>query len=407
MKNKNIKNTEDLARILKSAVLTDAEKADIKSELMDRLGPETVRKNKEARLTYETNNWSIGVSAILTKLFYKPMPLVLALAVLFGGGASFAAEGSLPGELLYPVKVGVNERVGEVLAFSTEAKANFEAKLAARRAEEMAKLSEQGEVSVEVAERLKAKFEIRAERAHERLAELEAEGKFGAAIEANTRFQALLDRKAAIFTDKIGYNGGNPNIEELMKFSVGINGEKGRLISAQARAEAQLRTDVPPGFEQRAEGKLKATENKIAESIRFIESQKDNVSAEVYAEAQAKLVIAENHVVEGKAQLEAQAYAEAFISFNRAFSTAMEAKNAVMDKAERARRVGVGINAELRIGGDNDEATEGEEAEEEAEESENKEENESNSSNANANANANARGNNSNANAEVNVEVGL
>lgn len=41
-----------------------------------------------------------------------PMPVfVLLLAVLMGRGTAFAAEGALPGEPLYPIKIYVNEEV--------------------------------------------------------------------------------------------------------------------------------------------------------------------------------------------------------------------------------------------------------------------------------------------------------
>ena len=49
--------------------------------------------------------------------------LSLVLVVLVGSGTAVAAQAALPGELLYTVKVNVNERVAGALAVSTEAKA--------------------------------------------------------------------------------------------------------------------------------------------------------------------------------------------------------------------------------------------------------------------------------------------
>ena len=38
-------------------------------------------------------------------------PLILIIILIIGGGASFAAEQAVPGNLLYPVKISINEKV--------------------------------------------------------------------------------------------------------------------------------------------------------------------------------------------------------------------------------------------------------------------------------------------------------
>jgi hypothetical protein len=43
--------------------------------------------------------------------------IITGISVLFSGGASFAAETSLPGELLYPIKIYVNESVQSAFTF--------------------------------------------------------------------------------------------------------------------------------------------------------------------------------------------------------------------------------------------------------------------------------------------------
>jgi hypothetical protein len=65
--------------------------------------------------------------------------LVLGLVVTFlivGTGVTFAAQSALPGEKLYPIKVGVNEKVLGLFAVSPSSKAEMEAHFAAERLEE-------------------------------------------------------------------------------------------------------------------------------------------------------------------------------------------------------------------------------------------------------------------------------
>jgi hypothetical protein len=65
---------------------------------------------------------------------------VLAL-VAAGGGTVAAASGSLPGDVLYPVKTAT-EKVERFLSFGDEAKASFHIKMAERRLEEIESLIE-------------------------------------------------------------------------------------------------------------------------------------------------------------------------------------------------------------------------------------------------------------------------
>jgi hypothetical protein len=73
---------------------------------------------------------------------------VLAFAVLLAvmvGGTTFAAEGALPGDTLYGVKLGLNERVERMTAIGTLAKAEVDVRHAEERIREVELLAAQGE----------------------------------------------------------------------------------------------------------------------------------------------------------------------------------------------------------------------------------------------------------------------
>src|SRR3989344_3471027 len=76
-----------------------------------------------------------------------------------------------------------------------------------------------------------------------------------------------------------------------------------------------------------AKGKIKATENKIAEVKNFISKVKPLLKAIIIvSEAEAKLEVANKIVIRGKGQVEAEMYNEAFASFQEAIRIAQEAK---------------------------------------------------------------------------------
>jgi hypothetical protein len=98
-------------------------------------------------------------SLIIQKPSRMGLIMAIAAALLVGGaGISYAAEHSLPGDALYPVKVGVNEKVKGFFAFSDEKQASFEATLVAERLEEAEKLHAEARLDASTQETLRVHF---------------------------------------------------------------------------------------------------------------------------------------------------------------------------------------------------------------------------------------------------------
>ncbi|MBA3550638.1 hypothetical protein H0W32_00315 [Patescibacteria group bacterium] len=69
------------------------------------------------------------------------------VAVLLASSVAYAAEGSLPGDMLYPVKVGFNEKIQGVFAFTAKSKATHEINLVNRRLIEAESLQDESRLS--------------------------------------------------------------------------------------------------------------------------------------------------------------------------------------------------------------------------------------------------------------------
>ncbi len=87
-----------------------------------------------------------------------PFVAILLFILVSAGGTAFAAEGTLPGDVLYPVKISVNEQVQSALAFSPSAKAEVHASLAERRLEEAEALASVGKLDVKTTKQIKGNF---------------------------------------------------------------------------------------------------------------------------------------------------------------------------------------------------------------------------------------------------------
>jgi len=81
-----------------------------------------------------------------SSMWFRLVPSALMLIFFVGGGVSFAARDTLPGDMLYPFKIGVTEKVQGLLLVSTKEQAKFEIILVERRTEEAIKLVNTGQL---------------------------------------------------------------------------------------------------------------------------------------------------------------------------------------------------------------------------------------------------------------------
>lgn len=83
---------------------------------------------------------------------------VVLVAVVAGGGTVSGAEGALPGDLLYKVKVEINEPVRTALTFDPSAQVAWESQKAERRLEEAEALATMGRLTTENREEIQERL---------------------------------------------------------------------------------------------------------------------------------------------------------------------------------------------------------------------------------------------------------
>lgn len=189
------KSTNEYGEKLRGIQLSSEARARIKASLQDYVRFHPVRIPEESRYSLRV---PFGTSSV-TRFNTKPMTaLFVALALVFTGGVSYAAEGSVPGDFLYPVKVGINEEVRSAIAVSAESEAEVSAHLAAERLEEAEKLSARGELSAETAADLSARFSQHYKNAVNNVSTVRAEGDVETAGEIRASLLHTVDTHAVI-----------------------------------------------------------------------------------------------------------------------------------------------------------------------------------------------------------------
>lgn len=321
-----------LTKLKKTSVLNTTRKSLMRDMILTEIAQkEGVRVDELLRLHRQEGSKHSFLEKINVVCNRMPITIIMSIVVLLGGGTSFAAERAKPGDILYPVKVHVNEEVRAAVSFSEEGKALWETRRAERRLEEAAALTEENAMNAETRAELEARFKAHAERIEERIKKMEERGDTENAEELATRFEASLKAHEAVLVAL----RARAEITEETKTEVRSVIEH---ILTKTKSAAETRTrlegkllDKGDGtqVEAAAEGRIEASAKILAQTKEYIAKKKEQLGAEATADAEARLVIAETTLAEARAELTAKTYEKAFRLASAAARTAHEAKSLI------------------------------------------------------------------------------
>lgn len=245
-----------------------------------------------------------------------PIGILIALVLLGGGGgASIAAQSSLPGDALYPVKVGINEKVAGAFKFSDEARASWDSNLAGVRLDEAAKLALENKLGADWETKLGVAFKAHADSAEARIEKIKNGGNAKVAATLAGELEAKLRVRSEVLAR---IKDGGKKID----------------VDSEVRDAARLRVDAEDdeknedtdseGRENSAEGKIKAAANVIASVRSFLDNRR--VSTTTKAEAEAKIAVAEKLLADAQVKFSAADYGAAFDLAQDALRAAQEAR---------------------------------------------------------------------------------
>ena len=307
-----LKSLKQLFQEAKSLYLSGDEKSLIRSELQMHVRNDLVVRQHIYRSKLK----------IIKLTFTKPMPIFI-LILLALGGTSFAAEKAFPGDALYPVKLNVNEHVQGWLSLSDEAKANWETVLANRRLSEAEELANNSKLDAKTEAKIESNFEEHANKAQERIAKLaDVDVKVAADIAAN--LQTSLEAHNRILLNISTSDKDKDTKSQVKAIMLKVKAETKDTSDDRIKNEDKVKSGAD--VQAAAEGRLNSAENKLAEVQKFIENKKADISADTMVQIQIELKVVADLIVQGKAQLNAKAYSQAFTLFGEAKAKAQEIK---------------------------------------------------------------------------------
>lgn len=291
------------------------------------------------------------------------MPALAAiLIVMLGAGTTYAAQAALPGDLLYTIKVGVNEPVREALAVSAESKVAFHTEVAETRLEEAEALAAEGRLSADTSDQIETSFETHLARAEEITMELE-EGDKDTSADISAQLDSVLAAHGSIlatlgeesddeetkehsnrFASRLAMRTsvrGNAEAMNTMSLKVAVpevadfalmatedastSAETEASITMQASddsARSASNSSSSEATKQAAEQLEEKAEEALEESRDKFEDIQSSLDATTSARVIAQFKTLESQLVEGQAMYEAEEYVGARANFNAVLSDA-------------------------------------------------------------------------------------
>jgi hypothetical protein len=285
------KKSEQFGRGVKSIKLSPEEKSAARQSILNFI----VRNPVSHPISVRPNFWS---NIFLTKLsLSSTMAILLLLSVIVSGGVAVGAENALPGDILYPVKIGVNEEVRGWLIVSEQSKADWEVRRVERRLEEAEELTADSSLNIENREKIEANFEAHADRVKKRIEKFEGKENFKSAVDISSKFEASLKAHQEIL-NKLSGEAREDVKKEVKPIQVRVKSkadnfsETRKRIQIKADGEVNLNIEYKESNDQKDSEEADSNDDNVDNNLEVNGNARVNVKGEdVKGEADLRSII--------------------------------------------------------------------------------------------------------------------
>ncbi len=260
---------------------------------------------------------------------------VCLIIISSSGLISYAAESALPQNILYPIKINVNEKIKSALTITPAAKAKWQVQLVARRLSEAEKLSEIKELRTETIQNLEKNLNSEVENAQNLIEHFKRENTEDLAISTSSSLEATLKAHAEILTSiiekSIDENAAEKKDDdekikekiELLK-SVAETTKDSAEFRSQVESEALAKPESQ--IDNLAQEKLKEAAYAINEAQFYFEANQSQINPTEFQPAWQKLQEAKQIFAAGEKFMAKENHKEAFVSFQTTIRLIQAAK---------------------------------------------------------------------------------
>lgn len=246
---------------IKNISMTKAEKEHVLKKILET--PKAHSTIFEQAILSPWQEMYSSISRIHTRqlVYYAMIP---CLFIVLSGGAVFASKESLPGNLLYPLKVNVVEPIHAVLLLNTEDKVRYESELAGERLIEAAVLANLGELDEAKEEQLSKMLENHADKVNK-------------ALDKSSRNQDIDEEIAASFRANMN---AQVKILEIISDGWDEDQQEDKEIKDTKEKKSKKITDVAKINSEKTKQVIQAKEIKEKQETQY-QNKKKNIEKEI------------------------------------------------------------------------------------------------------------------------------
>ena len=194
--------------------MSSAERRNVRERLISYMEYHPLTEvSKKSTHDIAKTNWKKFVQANVLNYRFRVVGTVFAVVLI--AGIPFAAEQSLPGDTLYPVKVRLNENLRSQLSLTPYQKVAWDTRVVERRIAEARLLASEGKLTQEAQETIEEGVRKHTKAAQKELAALH-ESDADEAVVAQAVYESALDVQTAVL-DTAGPGGNIEGISNIVK----------------------------------------------------------------------------------------------------------------------------------------------------------------------------------------------
>ncbi len=329
----------------KTIRLTPSEDAEVYRQLRLRMQRRPLVNTGESTASpAEGAAWFTGFSFLHLRL--TPVLCAVLVLVVGTGTLSAAARSALPGDVLYGVKLLLNEKVRATFDFSADARTARELERLEHRLEEAAGLAASGRMKGNAKEAIQRDINLQLERLQAIAAQLAADGNHLAAIDLHARIESDLVANAAIWA-LLSENNAEVQLESadlLVKVRaaerVAVESRKVSEEEVKKASDAEPDTDATAS---KAKTSVDEALNVIVQAGAFLERNGGMVDSNLLVQANGRFEMSKKILANARHQLDAGNHNDARVYATEARTTAMQARAMVQMALNLKLRRGAAI----------------------------------------------------------------
>jgi hypothetical protein len=172
------KNTEKKLNILKNINMSEIEKMEIRDSLKHFMVSHPIYQEKKSIFSFlKQSEFIVSPYNGISMKYIKTLTFSFVGILIMGGTITFTSGNSLPGDMLYPVKINVKEKIEETMATKPEEKLAMKEKKVTRRLEEIKTLQKKKDLTKKEAVIAQATLTEHVKELNDTINQLQSEGK--------------------------------------------------------------------------------------------------------------------------------------------------------------------------------------------------------------------------------------